>query len=231
MAITFDATSNSDGITPSGTPAAVAFNATVGAGSNRILILNVPARDDTIASVSSSLDGALIKAIDRNSADSLYASIWYLVAPSVGTHTITVTCAGNTPSFAAGIAVSLFGVDQISPIEDTGSVETTGANPTMSGLTSVSDNAAFIDCLACNFTVPATMNAETNRVERASFLADSQGRAVGVSTIVTKSPAGSVTMGWDIGSNNSAYVGLALKPDGGPSRDDAAILIRPVNFS
>ena len=211
MAITFDATSNSDGITPSSNQ--VSFTHTIGAGSNTMLVVAGLARDGTVTGVTYN-SIALTKEIDRNSANALYSSLWTLAAPSAGSNSVVVTFNTN-PTYGCAIACSFFGVAQSSYVDDTDATETTGADPSsLPALTTTTDGCAVIDALATNETVAdATMNAETNRVERAKFLAELQTREVAASTIVTKSPAGSVTMGWNLSANgNSSYVGLAIKP-------------------
>lgn len=213
MAITFDAVSNSDGVTP--VSGVITFSHTVGSGSNRILCVAAFARDDSVVSVNSDLDGALTVQAQRTSADGIHASIWVKVGAAVGTHTITVTANTTGPTYLAGGGTSLFGIAQSSFVEDTDSVETTGANPTLTGLTTATDGCAMVDAIASNNTVVPVMNAELNRVQRASWLADSQERGVAISTLITKSPVGSITGGWDIGGNNCAYVAIALRPASG----------------
>jgi hypothetical protein len=212
MAITFDATTNSSAVAHAS--GVVTFSATVNSGSDRLLVVAAQARDDSVAGVT--FGGvALTNAVSRSSADGLYASVWYLIAPSVSTANVVITANTAAPTYLAGTAVSLFGVAQSSLVDDTDSMETTGANPAFSALTTATDGSAVVDSVASNHTGAPTMNAETNRTQRSSFLTPDQSRGVGCSTIITKSPAGSVTMGWDVGTNNSSYVGAAFKPAAG----------------
>lgn len=206
MSITFEAAADSSGIAP--VSGVTTFAATV---NGDFLVVAGMARDDTIATVTWK-GSPLHFEVSKAASNGLYATIWAMAAPATGAGNVVITSTTTGPTYLAGGAISLLGVAQSSYADDTDFLETNGANPTLTGLTTVTDGAAVIDCLASNSTVIAAMNAETNRLSRASFLEANQGRAVGASTIITKSPAGAVTMGWDIGSNNSAYVALALKP-------------------
>ncbi len=211
MAITLDAVSDSSAVAP--VSGVVTFSATTNAGSNGVLTVAAASRTATIAGVT--FNGhALTLAIEDVGSNGLYASVWYWVTPDVGTFNVVVTASNTTPDYVGACAISMFGVDG-TPVEASQALETTGANPAFTSLTTLTDGSAVVDCMASNWDTPATMNAETNRVQRANFLALSQNRGVGMSSIITKSPAGSVTMGWNIASFNSAYVGAAFKPFSG----------------
>lgn len=186
------------------------FAATLGATTD-FLAVTAHARDDTVSGVT--WNGvAMTKQVEKAASNGLYASIWTLAAPATGTHNVVITAVSTGPTYLAGSVIPLVTVMQTAFSDDTDSLETNGANPALTGLTTVTDKTAVIDAFSSNSTVLASMNAETNRVSRSNFLEANQGRAVGSSTIITKSPAGAVTMGWDIGANNSAYVALAVKP-------------------
>lgn len=188
------------------------FSATVNAGSNRILFVCATARDGAaLSAVTFNTTETLTLAIEKDGGNGLIASLWYRIAPTVTTANITIAGAGET--FIGGVYTVLNGAKQTSPIEDTDTLEFNGANPVFSGgLVSATDLAAAIDCMQSNATNSNTMNAETNRVERANLSPGTTGRLMGESTIITKSPAGSVTMGWNIEANNAAYVGAIVLP-------------------
>jgi glucose/arabinose dehydrogenase/chitodextrinase len=92
-----------------------------GAGGNVVLIVGAISRDSTDADrtvVSVTYNGASLIRVrqDDETTNNVYSSLWYLVNPTVGTHTITVTyTAAVTEAF--GMAASFTGVDQASPID------------------------------------------------------------------------------------------------------------------
>lgn len=216
-AITLGNISNSDGV--SGSSTTITFAATVQA--TGFLCVVTLSRDLVVDSVTFNGD-ALTKRVEQIGSNDLVAAIWTITTPDVGTFNVVINNTGAA-TYMAGVAVEFLGVDTTSPVDATDSEETTGANPAFVGFSTVTDGAAVIDGVATNsLASPITMNAETNRVQRANFLADDQGRYVGVSTIITKTTAGTITGGWGIDSNNSAYVGLALKPATAPPPSNGA---------
>lgn len=218
-AIAFDATSNSASTSP--VAGVVAFSASVNSSNNNILVVCAVSRGDTIASVL--WNGvSLTKAVDLFPSADLYASLWYKTGAETGTHNVAIATVGTGPAYLAGTAVSMTGVLQTSPLDDTDAVSTAGANPVFTAFTTTVDGAAVIDCVASNDNLAITMNIESGRDERSNFFALDNVRGTGTSTIIPKSPAGSVVMGWDVGSNNSSYVGADFKP--------AANGIVPQNF-
>jgi len=210
MAITLDTVTT--GKNTDGTP--LTISTTVNAGSNRLLVVAVGQR-----SISQTVSGitfnsvALTKAIDVDSTAFDQASIWYLIAPDVTTANTVITFNAGTPVFFGAAVISLAGVAQSAPVDDTDSVGVgSDATPTeFAALTTVTDGCVVIDAVSINIG-SLTMSAETNRVERANF-AGSDGRAVGVSTIINKTTAGGVLMEWSYGSSASvAHVGAAFQP-------------------
>lgn len=216
-AITFDATSNTDGVSASGSPSSITFNGHGVASDANYLVACITIRGDGINASAPTWNGVAMtqRASASNAGAELNAYLYDLVAPTTGNQTFAFSASGTSNLYMAATLISLKGVETSSHIDDTDSTTSTAANPTLPALTTVTDGAAVIDCVASNTSGAPTMNAETNRVQRASFNADTQERGVGASTIITKSPAGSVTMGWNIGSNESAYVAIAVKPAAG----------------
>jgi hypothetical protein len=152
-------------------------------------------------------------AISGNTMD---AEVWYLVPVSLATANITVTLVGGGTFVNSGAcAVCLSGVAQTLPIDDTDTATSGSADAiTLSALTSTTDGCVIVDAVTFNSAV-LLMTAETNRVEQANFTGT---RALGASTIITKSPAGSVTMQWSTtpaAGVSVSLAGVAFKPSGG----------------
>jgi len=95
----------------------VSWSHTTGSGSNRIMIVGVSIRTTTV-SVSGITYGAqsltFIRA-DTHSDGSVRSELWYLIAPTSGTATVTVTLSGT--SRATGGSCTYTGVAQTSPID------------------------------------------------------------------------------------------------------------------
>jgi hypothetical protein len=213
--ITLDATSNSDGVTT--TSSQITFAATVNSGSDRLLTASFSARDGAaFTSATWNTSESMTKAVELVATNGLVASIWYLINPTATSANIVGNTSGQT--WIGGTAVSLFGVAQSSPVDDTDTVETSGTDPSFSALTTATDGCAVIDCLTTNGATlgDVAITAETNRVLRAKFVGSNgspnDGRVVGVSSVITKSPAGSLTLQWTITGLSSSLVAVAFKP-------------------
>jgi hypothetical protein len=96
---------------------------TIGNNANRYVIVCTGAGDATIGdrtvdSVSSNVDGAftLISSATGDDANYCRVEMWQKVAPTVGAHTITVTYSGGATDAAEAAAVSLYNVDQATPV-------------------------------------------------------------------------------------------------------------------
>jgi hypothetical protein len=216
MAITVDVVRDSTGV--ASTANALTFTATVNTGSNKLLVVCVMARDgNAISNVKWNTNEGLTKAIELLAGNGLIASLWYLINPTSATANVTITTSGQT--FIGGVATSLFGVAQTTPLEDTDSLETNGTDSSFAALTTTTDGCALVDGVSTNYTgTNLGKLAETNFLQRAQFLANNgSGRDCLGGALVTKSPAGSVAMGWNLSAvpANGAHVGAAFKPDGG----------------
>lgn len=99
------------------------INITVGNNTNRVLIVMAGAGDSVLAdrtvdSVSSDVDGAFTHVTSSDADDGAYCRMegWRLIAPTVGAHVITITYSGGATQAAVAGAISLYGVDQTTPI-------------------------------------------------------------------------------------------------------------------
>lgn len=128
MAITIDSVSK-----PS--PGSVSWSHTVGAGSDRLLV--VVTSGDTVSNSGCTYGGEALTLLSQYSAAVPDAAIWYMIAPPSGTNTVVVSWPYS--AVASPIAISLAGVDQVSPIRDYGIVHANaGAGEVTKTVTSVS---------------------------------------------------------------------------------------------
>lgn len=153
----------------------------------------------------------------------LQAELWYLVAPTVTTADLVVTYAGLNEQ-AIGVSASQFnGVNQSSPIDSHAGSNGTSTTPSVT-ITTVADNAAILDCVIgksdSGLTVGAGQTVRTDRIIGVGGVND----GAGVSTVVTKTPAGSEPMNWTqpdaFGWVMSA---LSLTPSGGTDPNPAVL--------
>jgi len=129
MAITVDATSTGgqNSIT------VLTFEHIVSAGDNRILIVGVA---QTTGSTPGTITHIKFGGVDLTASQSQQVAsgdavdIYYLLSPSVSTANIVVTV-GTESNFGA-YGLSLFGIDQTTPIGATNSANSTGTTPSVS---------------------------------------------------------------------------------------------------
>jgi len=193
-----DATANS-GV--KATVSNYSFNHTVSAGDNRILIVNVGARgaSSTNIAISGITYGgvALTKATSgfyNGGSDAANASAeqWYLVAPAVGTGSISITYTG-TVSHSAATSISAFNVNQTSPLNVSGNGNGTASNPSVAVTTTV-NNCFVVDSVYDKYGLDLTIGAGQTLIE--SQLGVNGGGDRYASSYERKGVAGSVTMSW-----------------------------------
>lgn len=173
-------------VTVSGTTAA--WTHAISNLSNRILLVGVVLQSNvSISSITyGSQNLTLISAI--NSGSSLRISLWYLLAPAVGSNTITVTATSST-TFAAG-SVSYFNVQQVAP---SGAVTNTGTGTTASvTLTGLTTAQTIIELAATDGTYQLTSTAGQN-LRWANWA-----KAAGYQADFPVIAAGSTTLTWSI---------------------------------
>lgn len=149
---------------------------------------------------------------DDNTTNTQYATLWFLLLPTTGTHSVSVT----TPGTVDGIhcySESMTGVDQVTPLDGNstgaGTTATTGTTATIS-ITTNTANAAILDIVSWNSGSEAiTMSAVTNRVQRLNVQDATDGYNSGGSTIITKATAGSQAMSWTRTTNNGFSISAA----------------------
>jgi hypothetical protein len=208
MAISFDAASGGPYHLAGST---LSWSHTVGAGQNRILFVGVALF--AVGTVSGVTLGAQNFTFLRADAVSNYRSeIWYLVAPTSGVGTITVTLSASLASTA--LAASYAGVDPAIPLEGSnGNVRSGLATSATVGVTSTSDNDWIFDVVSAQTTSGVTAS-QTQRAQN-----NGTNGTIGISDTGPISPPATTTMTWTgIGSTDLwAISGVAMIPAGGVS--------------
>lgn len=187
-------------------------------GSNRILIVGVALRNNLSQTVSSvAYAGTSLTLIGvQNQGTIDRVELWRLVAPATGANNVVVTLSASAKT-ACG-AVSLTGVDQTSPIDQSGFALGTNSTPSV-GVTTVANNAWLVDAVAFFSTgigLPSG-SAGLGQTERWSGYTETGGGAINVrgkgSTKGPVTPAGAVVMDWTLGASTDWAIGaVALKP-------------------
>ena len=214
MPISFDSVSNSGEVNSGMPPFEISWSHTC-AGTDRLLVVGVAMTDPTNTIASITYNGVALTKIreEVNTNDNL-VSLWYLTNPASGANTILVTV--NT-SFTNGVgmAVSLTGVDQTSPLDANNGTSADLANSVSVDVTTVADNCWVVDVVIAK-TGGGTFTVGAGQTSRATVESVSADR--GMSTEGPKTPAGAVTMSWDesggMPSDNWSIAAASFKPVG-----------------
>jgi hypothetical protein len=194
------------------------FFHTVGSGSDRLLVVEIQMRGGSggvVTGVSSNVDGAFQAVSTEALSGSAHTVIYYLVNPTVGSHTISVAHTMTGTTRMLGSATSLTGVHQTTPLNASNKAAASSAGPMTVSLTTTVANCWVIDSCAMRIASndTATMTAVTNRVSRTNDTVDSNGLRGLVSTIGPAAAAGSHTCEWTKTFNHDwAIMAAAFAP-------------------
>lgn len=193
----------------------------VTAGPNRVLIVGVSIRQTSTEQVagtptygSQSLTNI---GFMNHPTGGVRVEMFMLVNPAIGTNQININFTLGSPSARAqGGAVTLSGVDQITPL-DTASVFSNNSSTTpLVNITTVTNNAWVVDTLGSRLNANATVGGG----QTARWNSNTGGgppnaiRGAG-STEGPKAPAGPVTMSWGLSASQPWVLGaVALRPGG-----------------
>jgi hypothetical protein len=168
---------------------------TVGAGSNRIIVAGICERfaPTKITGVTSSVDGAFTQLIYGASG-----SIWYLVNPTAGAHTITASFSEAQNS--AGNSASFSGVNQSSPFS---AATQTEASTTYSTTVESAPDNLILSSLCVSASNTETTTPGTNETELWEVDAGIVGTSNRISALSTKQGDSSVNVTWTVGGSNS----------------------------
>ena len=182
---------------------------TVGAGSNRILVVGVTLNSSKTVSSVTYGGQALTKVTSGSVTFSTYDNeMWYLLNPPQETATVTVTASSGTPQISAG-SEDFYNVNQTTPFNTVHTSSGTSANPSNSSISSgtnqlvidhlgINDFGTVININASGQTATWITNALVNTADSASY---------------KPSSGSTTTMSWTLNnSNNYGDVAAALEP-------------------
>src|SRR2546426_3514810 len=172
-------------------------------GTNRVLVVGVSWANSITRTVTSVTynNVAMTSAGAAVNAGNAGAEIFYLVAPAVGSNTVTVTLSGSANSLVGG-AVTLTGVNQTTPLGMFASA--TGSSTTPSVTVTSNTGETVIDTVSLTSSGAMTVNGTQTQ----QWQAGTSGRGAGS----TKPGASSVPMSWT--SANLAWTigAVGVKP-------------------
>ncbi len=204
MAVAFDAGASLQNGS-SGTSTVV--NLTVGAGSNRALLVGIVA-DVDFSITSLNWNGDAITTVEQGLNTSLRSVIYSLVAPDSGANSLTVNHESGRPT----VHVAAFtGVDQTTPVNHTGGAIDDGASPQGAAIT--------VDAGGMAFSLFGAITNATDQAPNGSATAVAAGTNVtGTAAARASYLADATTMGWTWttqgGSDLFEINNVALKPAG-----------------
>jgi hypothetical protein len=103
---------------------------------------------------------SLFTKIAQQSSNAMSAEMWYIKAPTLGTHIVSVTVTGATDAIKLATS-SFFEVDQFAPLEAQNFATGSAGNPTCN-VTSLTGSALIVSTLSRFSTTNATPNTFTN---------------------------------------------------------------------
>lgn len=140
------------------------------------------------------------------------ASLWYLVNPSTGSNTVSVSFSVSENGAGAG-AISFTGADTTTPID--GFAGAAGATSTATvNVTTAKDASIVVDCLQVwEFTTTGSATVGSGQTSRYNnefaFRTDVNRRGISAGSTEPKATAGTVTMDWT-GVPTGANIGWAI---------------------
>ncbi len=226
QAIAFDAARSGHN---GGGASSVSWSHTTGSGSNRIMIVGVSIRvaTVTVSSITYGAQSLTFLRADTHSSSTIRSELWYLIAPTSGIATVTVTLSGV--SRAVGGSCTFTGVDQASPI-DAGNGATGSSSSPSGSVTVITANSMLLSHLAISGsanTVSSEGSGQTLRWDNATTQQGQTNRNIGHGSEKGPVAAGSQSMSWGLsGSTDWAVSIMALKPSDAVGHVDVDILVR-----
>lgn len=175
----------------------ISWSHTVTSNTNGLISVATAATDGTdadrpVSGVTYNADALTVVREDDDALNNITTGIWRLVTPDTGTNTATITFTG-TCNVVMGAAVSLTGVDQVTPVDNSNTLA--GSEPVAPAVVTVADNAWGHDSSLSNQAVGAAYSdggAQTALV--AGFESTAFAYSSGYSGPLT--PAGTMTHTW-----------------------------------
>jgi hypothetical protein len=226
--ITVDSTANS-GVKSS--VSSFTMTCTVGSGlANSVLAVANQARGASVDSdltITSVKDGSTnftnatsTLGADTPTTGSLRTELWYLLNPSIGSRTITITFTG-TVNYATAYCVSLSGVNQITPVDataGTGDAASAHTSPVTQNITTAADNSWIIDSIYHKIGTTLTPGSGQTRISTELF-PNGGGDTSDASYKGPITPAGSTSTSWTYsGADGYTISSASFKPATGTTR-------------
>ena len=197
----------------SGTTSALSWSHTVSSGDNRVLVVGVSIRNSASQTVNPTTKitygtQELTKAGEQNNSTNARTEIWYLVAPTAGTDTVTVNLTASAK--VVGGAWSCQEVHQTTPLGTFTSAQ--GATDPATVAVSSAIGELVFDTLAMQTDGTVTVGASQTSLWNAA-VSSGPGAARIRGAGSWEAGATSVTMSWSGTSTNAWAIGaVALKP-------------------
>jgi len=209
MAIAFDAVSSDLGRTDASNEFNVSH--TVAAGSDRVILAGINFHSSpSIVSVTWNGD-AMASAVGLEAFTDRNAHIYYLVEPDTGNHDLIVTMTGVT-TIGVGV-ISLTGVDQSSPIGDTGSSSVDNKTGISTMITTTVLNSWLMDSLITENASTSGTTADGTQTER--WKDGAAGVTVQAGSTDTTTSIDDYVMGWTwsyVLDREGVHVAAEIKP-------------------
>lgn len=184
-------------------------------GSDRILLVGAVLLGDAPPAhdiVSVTYNGVAMTKLTDVDQTGVHVELWYLVNPPAGAHNVVITHDGTfTTSWCIGMATSLTGVDQSSPIDAFDELADTG-NAVSVSLTTTGADRMVVDA-AGKYETNDTLVASGGQTAEITDTVDAGWGLVGAMSVKAAAAAGSHSTGytWSDG-NDGAMASVALKP-------------------
>lgn len=210
LPIVFDSASSDEHSNPGNT---LSFSHTVGDHDDRVLTVGTQAEDgssDDCEAVHLFFNGDPLSRIDRaivGTETFQCVSLWYLVAPDIGTHQVDVVWAGHVDNPSAG-AISIYSADQHAP-EAHNSKTLDDATTITTEVATLSNGAWVIDAVGSGNSGSGFDTLFDDEFERYETHAASSAGAGSTRHVVA---AGDTVMSWHQDANRLAHVVAAFAP-------------------
>jgi pectate lyase len=216
--ISFDAASSRASTT---SLSSLSWSHTLGAGTDRIVIIGVAAENSTAANAAVAgvtFNGVAATAVPNSLISGggtgiIETELFYVLnssLPAPGTYTIQVTFHGSIQGASTG-AISLFGVNQSAPESVATSVDTSGADSIATSITTHTNGAWVVDVAGSGNS--GTFTAASGQSLRWGIAASGMTGASSTRPVAT---AGSTTLSWThSGANRLAHSLASFAPSSG----------------
>jgi pectate lyase len=215
-AIAFDAASRA--ATASTGQTSLTWSHTVGAGTDRMLVVGVAVEDAAAADAAVNgvtFNGSALTAVPNSlisggGSGIIQTQLFYQLNPASGAHNVVVTFHGPVDG-TSSTAVSLSGVAQGAPERVATKVDTSGADSISTAITTATAGAWVVDVVGSGNS--GSFTASSGQTERTDIAASGMTGATSTKPMAT---AGATTLGWaHSGANRLAHSLASFAPSAG----------------